>query len=246
VVTKHHEHFYREELADLPSYALIEQPVSRGTTAAIAYLVARVASIAPNAVLAMFPADHHYEDASVLRQTTATAYAAASIDRGRVFLLGAEPDRVESEYGYIEQGGVLPRFSSAMLPTGAIRRVARFVEKPSAGEAQALLRRGCLWNTFVLVGHVDAFIDLFDDTMPGLYREFRALWSQPDEAASAARLYDELSASDFSTDILSRRPDRLGVVSLPSGNWTDLGQPSRVLEVRAARRSAIADTLVAS
>jgi len=245
VVTRHHAEFYRDELADLPSYALIEQPSSRGTTAAIAYLVARVASLAPNAVLAMFPADHHYEDASLLRQTTATAYAAAAIDRRRVFLVGAEPDRAETEYGYIEQGGLLPQFSSAMLPTGPIRAVTRFVEKPSAAEATAMLRRGCLWNTFVLVGHVEAFSGLLDETVPGLYREFRALWSQPDEPACAAHLYDELPASDFSKDILSRCPDRLGVLSLPPGNWTDLGQPSRVLEVMAARRHMSA-ALVAS
>jgi mannose-1-phosphate guanylyltransferase len=245
VVTRHHAGFYTEELADLPSYALIEQPVNRGTTAAIAYLVARVASIAPNAVLAMFPADHHYEDASVLRQTTAMAYAAAAIDRRRIFMVGAEPDRPEPEYGYIEQGAMLPQFSSAMLPTGPIRAVTRFVEKPSPVEAAALLRRGCLWNTFVLVGHVEAFTGLLDETVPGLYREFLALWSQPDEAAAAAMLYEELAPSDFSKEILARCPDRLGVLSLPSGNWTDLGQPSRVLEVMAARRQSSA-ALVAS
>jgi hypothetical protein len=120
------------------------------------------------------------------------------------------------------------------------------VEKPAAPDAAALVRRGCLWITFVLVGHLDAFIDLLNETMPGLYREFRALWSRPDEGSSAAHLYDELPASDFSNDVLSKRPDRLGVLSLPRGNWTDLGQPSRVMAVIASRRVALAEAQVAS
>jgi len=246
VVTKHHAPFYREELLDVPSYGLIEQPDNRGTAAAVAYLIARVSAITPNAIVAMFPADHHYEDPSILRQTTAAACAAAAIDTGRVFLVGAKPDRAETEYGYIEQGSLLQGFPVAALPTSPLRSVARFVEKPSTKEAEALVRLGCLWNTFVLVGHLSAFVTLFDATLPGLYREFRALWNQPDEAAAAAHLYEELAAYDLSRDVLAHRPDKLGVITLPSGNWTDLGQPSRVLEVMATRRLASTRSLVAS
>lgn len=95
VVTRHHARYYREELRDVPWYAMVEQPMGRGTTAAVAYAVARLAAIDPDATLALFPADHHFEHPSVLRQYVATAYAAAAADPNRAFLLGAHPDGPE-------------------------------------------------------------------------------------------------------------------------------------------------------
>jgi mannose-1-phosphate guanylyltransferase len=240
VVTAHHAPYYQDELVDVPSYALIEQPVNRGTTPAVAYAVARLGAIAPDAVLALFPADHHYEDASVLRRTVATAYAAATIDTGRVFLVAAEPDGPEPEYGYIRAGVPLPDLRSHEVPGGPIRRVNAFVEKPAAAEAASLVRQGCLWNTFVLVGHARAFVGLFEHVMPGYLERFASLWPSDDEQRDAVRLYDPLPMSDFSRDVLTRAPERLAVITLPSGNWTDLGLPSRVLEVRAARRQRAA------
>jgi hypothetical protein len=44
-----------------------------------------------------------------------------------------------------------------------------------------------------------------------------------------------MPTSDFSTEVVSLLPERLGVITLPVAGWTDLGQPSRVLEVLADR-----------
>jgi mannose-1-phosphate guanylyltransferase len=238
VVTAHHAPYYRDELHDVPSYALIEQPANRGTTPAIACAVARLAAMAPDSILALFPADHHFEEPSVLRQTVATAYAAATIDAERVFLIGAEPDGPEPEYGYIRAASPLAHLRSQAVPGGPIRAVGAFVEKPSMAEAASLVRQGCVWNTFVLVGHVRAFIGLFEQVLPGYLERFAAPWPPLDEGRDVVRLYDQLTSSDFSREVLMHCAERLGVITLPAGNWTDLGLPSRVLEVRAARRRA--------
>ena len=39
----------------------------------------------------------------------------------------------------------------------------------------------------------------------------------------------------LSRDVLSASPGRLGVIQLPGDGWTDLSQPSRVLDVLANR-----------
>ena len=51
------------------------------------------------------------------------------------------------------------------------------------------------------------------------------------EPAAAERVYSRLSALDFSSAVLVRNPECLGVLPVRSVGWTDLGQPSRVAAV---------------
>jgi mannose-1-phosphate guanylyltransferase len=66
-------------------------------------------------------------------------------------LLGAQPKAPEVEYGWIEVGHALGGHPGLF-------RVAGFKEKPPLAIAEHLLRSGSLWNTFVMVGHVNAFL----------------------------------------------------------------------------------------
>src|SRR5258707_2498800 len=60
VLTRQHEHFYADHFATVPSERLVIQPGNRGTFAAILYSLAKVMRQDRNAVVAFFPADHHY------------------------------------------------------------------------------------------------------------------------------------------------------------------------------------------
>src|SRR5260370_1151683 len=97
--------------------------------------------------------------------------AIAGDDRPKQFcpILGSEADRPEVEYGWIEPAtpilGQLPR---------AIRRVQRFWEKPSANLAKSLMKQGFFWNSFVMVGRVDAFLRMIERAVPNLYEAFAA------------------------------------------------------------------------
>ena len=234
VVTAHHEPFYRSEFKNDDWSRLLEQPGNRGTGLAIAYAVARVALQDPDGLLGIFPADHYYDNGETFRKVVAEAYAIARRTPDRVFLLGAEPDRAETEYGWITRGGPIPGLTAETSPLW-VNGVAGFVEKPSPAEAEALLAAGALWNTFVLVGHVQAFRALIDSALPGLSDELAAILHLPEPHCTAAlgRLYASPIASDFSRDVLARFPERLAVVELSASGWTDLGQPARALGVMA-------------
>ena len=232
VVSRHHEPFYRSELDTVPRSRLIEQPVSRGTTVAIAYALARMTRLDQSPLVGFFPADHHYEQPHACRHATMNAFAAARVDSQRIYLIGAEPDHPEPDYGWIECGDQLPD-----APSGA-RQVSGFVEKPSEVEALMLMRRRCLWNTFMLVGQHSAFVALLEAARPGLFHRCLEATSFRDsdaEALAMQALYREVPSSDFSHDVLTRHPERLGVVTLSAAGWTDLGQPARVLEALSAR-----------
>jgi mannose-1-phosphate guanylyltransferase len=232
VVTSHHESFYRGEFNEDDWTRLVEQPVNRGTGIAIAYAVTRVAGLDPNGIIGFFPADHHYDDGVAFRQVVDEAYAVARLDGSRVFMVGAEAERPDVEYGWITRGARVPELTAERTPLW-ISDVAGFVEKPSQAEADALYASGSLWNTFVLTGHVRAFRALLDAALPGLCDELAAILDLPEPHATAAlgRLYASPIASDFARDVLSRHPNRLAVIELAASGWTDLGQPAHALRV---------------
>ena len=152
-----------------------------------------------------------------------TALDVCAIRRDLVVLLGIEPSSPETEYGWIE---------TVHLPADreTVEPVRRFWEKPSATEAGELMRRGCLWNSFVMVGWIGGFLELIAASAPALMRGFEAvrqsLGSQR-EAAALARLYARLPAISFSTAILTRSA-RLGAVRVKDIKWSDWGNPERV------------------
>jgi mannose-1-phosphate guanylyltransferase len=241
VVTQHHQRFYRRELADLPKTHLLEQPSNRGTTNAIAAALVRIRRLAGDAVVGFFPADHYYRDACLFRRTVAAMFTAARADTDRIFLLGAKATRPETDYGWIQPGDPLkvPRLDAARR-TRAFA-VRGFHEKPSEPEAIDLFARRCLWNTFVFAGHVRAFEAAMAIAQPDLWTAFDTLAGLPaldDELSEIRRVYGAIPVSDFSRDVLSVSPGRLGVIQLLGAGWTDLGQPSRVLDVMASRSTS--------
>lgn len=235
VVSRQHEPFYRRELADVDRSRLIEQPVSRGTAVAVALALSRVRALSddPRAVVGFFPADHHYDNDAAFCRIVRLGYAAAMTRPSRVLLVGAEATGPETEFGWIQAAA---DDSPHELPGATkIRSVTAFWEKPTADVAQLLFERGCLWNTFVTVGRVDALCQLMSEALPDLWRRLgpssdnRSHRDQP----GLADVLSDLPPADFSRDVLRLQPNRLGVLSLPQAGWTDLGCPERALGAMA-------------
>ena len=86
VVTRHHERFYRSELADVPRAHVIEQPENRGTAAAILYTLRRVSLLGPDPAIGFFPADHYFRDTERLRRAVDAAYAVAHAQPERIVM----------------------------------------------------------------------------------------------------------------------------------------------------------------
>jgi mannose-1-phosphate guanylyltransferase len=235
VVTRAHSPYYTKELADLSPMQLVEQPANRGTAAAIAWGIARIQRQDPSATIAIFPADHYYEDTETLRHTVDRAFRAAVARPGLVFLLGSQPSSPEVEYGWIEPGAAMPSVDMH------VSAVSRFWEKPSLPIAEALLKRGCLWNMFVMVGSLGAFRSLLYASLPAMTNAFEMAEMGPGQIPGALDyLYTTLPSADFSKEVLSHHTSRVGVVRVPDIGWTDLGQPARVHSVLASRGRTLA------
>jgi mannose-1-phosphate guanylyltransferase len=226
-LTKAHEPYYRDELSTVHASRLIVQPKNKGTGAAIASSVLHVAAQDPDAVVAFIPSDHFYRSERHFQSSLNSAIETAAEWPESVVLLGAQATHPETEYGWIEPGS-----TAAGDFSGNLHRVLRFWEKPSADIAEILHARACVWNTFVMIGHVNAFLRMLETCMPELLNPLLA--ARRRGRLEDAYLGDALPSVDFSSDVLARSTDQLFVVRMPSSaGWSDLGAPERLMNALA-------------
>lgn len=237
VMTRTHERYYTDELNGVPPSCLLIQPHNHGTAPAIAYCVTRLKQMDPLGLVAFFPSDHHFANEEAFLMHIDFAFAQAKTYAERVILLGIEPARPENAYGWIEPGSALAGGSDNL-----IFQVSRFWEKPSRRIALRLMRRGCLWNSFVMVGAVGAFIEMTRHTLPNLVACLESMWATitPGMEYEALRdLYLKVPATNFSHEVLSTRPSDLAVIRARGLGWSDLGEPDRVFSMLRLKSEAI-------
>ena len=223
VVTRSHETYYREELRNVDESRIIPQPLNRGTGVAAAVALVRIFQSDPDAVVVLVPCDHYYSDDEGFGRAIRSVISAAEQYPDAVVLLGAEAHYAEIEYGWIEVGSAV---SDSPVP---LFRVNRFWEKPSILQAEELLRRGCLWNTFVTAGRASTFLEALSAEVPNVVLAInKALADNELEAA-----YGVMPAVDLSRQVFAPQPHRLLAVRDLTSGWADLGSPTRVMETLA-------------
>ncbi|HEU4369528.1 MAG TPA: sugar phosphate nucleotidyltransferase [Methylomirabilota bacterium] len=237
-VTRTHEPYYTAALASVPPPRLVAQPSNRGTAPAVLYALLRLHAVARTEAVVVLPSDHYVSDDDALMARVEGALDAVRSRPDVVVLLGVEPDRPEVQYGWIEPADLL--LGRWAWP---IYRVRRFWEKPPLEEAQRLLHRGSLWNSFVIVAHPAVLEGLICSALPSLAQAFEPLRGQggtawEDDVVRA--VYRTLPARDLSRHVLQRHPERLAVLPVSGIGWNDLGDPARVLvtQERLAAASA--------
>lgn len=234
VLTRIHERYYREQLSEIPSSRLLVQPQNKGTTPAILYSLMRIEEMDPRGLVAILPSDHHFEDVHALHRQLELGFAVGRSRPGRVILLGVVAGAPEESYGWIEPGRALRNAFSAR-----ISRVKRFWEKPSHAQAVALMRHGCLWNSFIMIGEVAAYQALMRSSIPDFYERFlplRRFLFTPDEEQALSEVYGAIPHSSFSEDVLAANPRELAVMRGSGLGWTDMGEPARVMSVLARKQ----------
>lgn len=227
VVTESHKKFY-QPLAENPATrnGLLVQPLNKGTAPAILYPLFRIAAASPDAVVAVFPSDHYFSDDEKFMDYVELGFEVARRRPEIITLLGMAPEAPEIEFGWIE-----PHVTS-LGDQPAVSPVRRFWEKPSISVARKLMERGCLWNSFVMIGRVNAFLKITKRALPDLAGHFDAIYPAMGtsmEFAHLRELYSWLPDINFSHEVLAMRPQDLTVMKVDNVGWSDLGEPSRVL-----------------
>ena len=147
---------------------VIEEPAGKNTAAAIGLAAVHVLAVDPQAILAVFPADHHIRDAKRFADLILKAQEVAS--QGGLVTLGIEPTRPETGYGYIQRGAPLEDGPSKGSRAGAFG-VARFAEKPDREKAEAYVGSGdYYWNSGIFIWRADRFVEEVARHLPGHHK----------------------------------------------------------------------------
>lgn len=231
-LTRSHARYYSHDLAGTCFKRLV-QPCNRGTAPPIIISLLHIARLNPGALVAVLPSDHYYSDEDTFTRALGSAFEVADSRRSSVVLLGAQPRGPEIEFGWIELGAPVD---------DELFRVSTFEEKPTLEVARRLHASGALWNTFVLVGSVDALIEMAFASLPDLVISFfdKLKWSTNSGTLQIPdALYNATPSTDFSRRVLSPNAHRLLALRLRSMEWHDLGHPDRVVSIVRSREKAI-------
>jgi mannose-1-phosphate guanylyltransferase len=229
--THHAEHAY-PQLAGLCDHVL-RQPSTRDTGLALYVALAWIKRWTPNAVVTITPTDHYVAPSAKYIENVRIARSVARRLPENVVVLGAKPTEPDPELGYLFLG-------ENLTDVPEVRRLTRFVEKPTVQAAQDMIAKGALWNTMVTCGSIEALWELGRATEPQLLDildSFVPLVGTKDEEDAIEYIYRAYLPVSFSRDMLERAPERLAALELSGVEWSDWGKPERIETVLALRRS---------
>ncbi len=230
VAADDHRFFVTEALEAAGAHGpLLLEPAARNTAAAMA-LAALHAKAGGNAdgLLLFCPADHHVPDAQAFAGTVRQGIPAA--EAGAIVTFGVVPTFPSTAYGYIEQG--------ALRPDGS-RRVVRFIEKPDAEKAEALILAGdVLWNAGIFLSRTDTLLNALAQHAPDILAICKqAMAGAKQENATNGHIFIRPDASEFkasrsqSIDYAVMEPhDDVAVVPF-SGQWSDVGSWNAIADL---------------
>ncbi len=200
---------------EIPHDHLIAEPKPAGTAAALAWAAQRIARLdGPQATMVSVHADWAVADADGFRRALSRAADAAETHASLV-TVGVVPSRPDPGFGYIQP--------AAEVEPG-VRRVARFVEKPSAERARAMCDAGYYWNSGIFVWRVG---DYLEDLRAHTPEVAPALAAHPADLAAFFSAVTPISV-DVGVMERSRR-----VLVLPGDfGWDDIGVWGALRRVR--------------
>lgn len=205
------------ELPEVPSGRLIGEPVAKGTAPAAGLAAALILDQDPDALMGVFPADHHIGNEQQYHELVESALTAADADR--LIVLGIQPQRPETGFGYIEFADPIQPGHSQAVP------VTRFREKPDRRTAEEFVRSGRLyWNSGQFFWRAAVLAEEMLRHMPDTWTALAAI-AGGDAGEIGERLaerYRECAHVSVDTGILERS-DRVWGLAAPDIGWSDLG-----------------------
>jgi mannose-1-phosphate guanylyltransferase/mannose-6-phosphate isomerase len=208
----------RAELPQVPPDRILLEPEGRNTAPAIGWSVRSMPEAARRGAVAVLPADHRVGDGAAFRKTL--EQAARIVEReDRVIALGVVPRRAETGYGYLEL--------EPEARADGLRRVRRFVEKPSPENAARFVASGnYLWNAGIFVFRGSTLLGILERLQPELARGLEEIAAAPERLSE---LYRRLPADSIDYAVMEKL-DEICTLPLDCG-WSDLGSWEALDEV---------------
>lgn len=222
---------------DVPAEIILE-PVARNTAPAIAVAALRAQAVDPQAVIAVFAADHLIKRQARLDAAVQTAISAAQ--QNRLVTFGVVPDRPETGYGYLK----------AQPVDGQAVPVQAFVEKPDRSTAERYLQSGdYYWNSGMFVFPVEQLLREMEKFCPAMLESCRKALDQGTRDLDFFRLDKTAFAQckDESIDYAVMEKTAEAYMVPLDAQWSDVGDWRALWEVsdRDSQGNALVGDVIA-
>ena len=225
-----------DQLPGLPVSQIVQEPVARNTAPACGLAAFLIERENPDAVLGIFPSDHVIGDEPRFLKSLQKGIACAAAGDNMV-VLGIEPARAETGYGYIETGD--------LTNDGSALHVRRFIEKPNQNRAEEFVAAGnYYWNSGMFLWAARTLANAVREHLPEtapLLEAVAAAYGTPsfDEVFRKAYPKCENISVDYAVlEPRSAKGEHLSnLYCLPAEfSWNDLGSWSSLYEYQVQTR----------
>ena len=229
-------HEIADQLNGVPAQQIVQEPVARNTAPACGLSAFLIERENPNAVLGIFPSDHVIADEPRFLKALQKGIAVAAAGDNMV-VLGIEPTRAETGYGYIETGDYTADDSAL--------HVRRFTEKPNQNRAEEFVAAGnYYWNSGMFLWSARTLANAVREHLPEtapLLEKIAAAYGTPDFESVFHALYplcENISVDYAVLEPRSAKGEHLShLYCLPAEfSWNDLGSWASLYEYQMETR----------
>ena len=222
------------QLKTLPKKQIVAEPIGRNTAPAIGLAAFILHRRNPQAVLGLFPSDQVIVKERQFRKDLQTGIALAAAG-DNIVVMGVQPTRAETGYGYIETGAAYE---------GDVTRVRCFREKPEKEVAEQFLAAGNFyWNSGMFLWSAETLVNALRKNLPdtaALLEKIAATWGTHNFDATLAKLYPKCEDKSVDYGILEPRSAAgeagSNIFCIPANwGWNDLGSWAAHFEHRLSQ-----------
>jgi len=217
------EALMRQALPELGANQFLGEPCGRDTLNAVGFSAAILAKADPEAVIAIFTADHIIEPLDEFQRIVDQGFRIAEQSPDTLVTFGVAPTQAATGYGYLQLGKSIG---------GGAHLVDQFKEKPDSATAQEYFKLGptrYLWNSGMFVWKASTLLDCIRRYHPDNYagiEKIASSWGTARQKAVLDEIYPTLKkiSVDFAVMEPASRDSKVKVAAVPMPlQWLDVG-----------------------
>jgi mannose-1-phosphate guanylyltransferase len=216
-----------EQTPGIPVNNFLLEPNPRGTASVAGLAAAVINARDPEAIMALFPSDHHISNSDLFINYMKLAFRVAEMEF--LVTLGIQPTYPATGYGYIQKGNSIEGDYSY-----PVFNVVKFKEKPGEQQAEEMLKSDVYsWNSGIFIWKTSKILEEFLIQMPALRRTLDRIITSLNESDSELILQQEWEQLEVQTIDFGIMESAQGVAVIPTSGlgWNDIGSWDSLFEV---------------
>lgn len=217
----------KEQIPSIPEENILLEPYKRNTAPCIAYATYKLLKKNPDATVVVTPSDHLITGEANFQHTILTAMDQAA-ESDKLFTIGIEPTRPETNYGYIQAN----KACGAVTEGHPSYQVKTFTEKPDIDLAKVFLETGeFFWNSGMFIWNLKAIKGELEHCLPEVTTLFRGgedCYYTEKENEFILRVYEDCPSISVDYGVMEKTSKAWVVLS--NFGWSDVGTWGSVYE----------------